>query len=181
MFDRDFIGVRVAGFAVNQMKDRDNREIQLAVLSCEINPFTAEMAGQLHDVVKRTLYTATNAEVNNLLGGCRFNIDIRPQEVVFRESVNQKPLFTLQEVKVDGIHAKRSRKSTAWTLGFTLTCAPASSEQLGLLFESYLKFRVLSFSDAQATLFESEETKKRRVSAAEEAKSVAPVEAAVTH
>jgi hypothetical protein len=179
MFTRDFVGVRVANIHHEQM-DQDEKEIPLVVLACEINPFTPALAGELHDFVKRTLYTAAGAEVNSLLAGCKFNLELRPQEVQFRMATDQgKPSFTLAECKVGNIHAKRSKKSTAWTLGFSLTCSPASDKQLGQIVESYLKTKYRSFADAQATLFEDPETTKRRQRATGAADG--PSESAAAH
>lgn len=163
MFEgREFVSVRVADI-IHQKTERDEKEIPLVVIKCEIAPFTAEMATDLHDFVRRTLYTSSGAEVNSLLDGCRFALELRPQEVQFRMAVDQgNPSFTLTECKVGSIHAKRSKKSTAWTLGFTLTCSPASDKQLGQIVDCYCKGRVLSFADAAPSLFEHPETTKRR-------------------
>jgi len=63
VFERENVGIRISQIAHQQM-DRDEAEVALTVLTCELNPLTPELAGELHDKVKRTLYTAAGAEVD---------------------------------------------------------------------------------------------------------------------
>lgn len=169
MFTRPNVAVRIAAVNHRQM-EKDEAEIALVELSCEINPLSAELAGDLHDFVRGTLYTRTGAEVNSLLGGASFNLSLRPQMVVVRMAPDQKKdSFTIDEAKVSDVKAKRSKKSAAWTLAFKVTCAPVSEHQLAQLVEGYLKSRYLTFEDAEPSLFEEEETAtSRRVSPVEE-------------
>lgn len=154
MFTRSNIAVRVANVAHNQM-EQDESEVQLTILTCEIAPLTPELAGDLHDFVKRTLYTAAGVEVNALLGTAAFTLAIPPQAVAVRMAPDQtKASFVIQEAKIDAIKAKRSKKSTAWTLEFRLTCSPASDKQLAQLVEAYLKTKYLTFEDAVPSLFD---------------------------
>lgn len=163
------ISVRVANVTHEQM-ERDDSEIALVKLTCEINPLTPERAEDLDDFVRGTLYTRTGAEVNDKLGSASFRLAIPPQCIQVRMAPDQKkPSYTIDEAKVEGFKAKRSKKSAAWTLEFTLTCAPASEHQLAQIVESYLKTKYLTFSPAEPGLFdETPEVKARRQSQAEE-------------
>lgn len=159
MFNRDNVVVRIANIAHNQM-EQDESEVALVVLTCEVNPLTPELATDLHDFVKRTLYTAQDVEVNSLLASASFNLGIPPQKVQVRMAPDQKKdSFVILEAKIDGVKAKRSKKSTAWTLEFRLTCAPASEHQLAQIVDCYLKARYLTFENAVASLFD--ETPRR--------------------
>lgn len=164
MFKTAHVPVRIANVTHQQM-DKDDVEVPLTVLSCEISPFPAGLAGELHDVVRGTLYTRTGAEVNGLLAGCSFNLDLRPQEVEMRAAPDQsKPTLLLPEARIGGFRASRGKKSSAWTLHFTITCSPASAKQLHELVECYTKTRYMCFEDSEGTLFDepTEEQKTRR-------------------
>jgi hypothetical protein len=169
MFKREKVGVRIANINPELM-EKDDAEIALVRLSCEISPLTAELAQELHDFVRGTLYTLSGAEVNSLLGGASFALAIPPQAIAVRMAPDQKkPSFTIDEAKIAGLHAKRSKKSTAWTLGFTITCAPASEHQLAQIMESYCKTKYMSFGPAEPGLFDEvpTPTKGRGLSANE--------------
>lgn len=154
MFSKSNVPVQIRNIAHRQM-EHDEQEIALVELTCEVSPFSAELAGDLHDFVKRTLYTAAGVEVNDLLAAAKFNLAIRPQAVAVRMAPDQKKdSFTIGEAKVDGIKAKRSKKSSAWVLEFNLTCAPASEHQLAQIENCHLKSRFITFENAVATLFD---------------------------
>lgn len=154
MFEKTNVAVRISNITHRQM-EKDDAEIPLVELTCEINPFTAELAGDLHDFMKRTLYTAAGVEVNSLLGGASFALELRPQTIVVRMAPDQKKdSFTIDEAKIEHIRAKRSKKSTAWTLEFKVTCSPASEHQLAQIAASYCKTRYLTMADAAACLFD---------------------------
>jgi len=169
VFDRENIGVRVSNISHEQM-ERDDAEVALVKLTCEISPLTPELAGEPNEFIKRTLYTASGAEVNSLLGTATFNLELPPQSIVVRMAPDQKKAsFEIAEAKIGGIKAKRSKKSTAWVLEFTLTCSPISEHQLAQLVDCYLKQRWLSFEEATPDLFSesrAEERKARRAAAA---------------
>lgn len=174
MFKTPHVAARISNIVVRQM-EKDEAEIPLVELTCEVSPFTATLAGDLHDFVKRTLYTAQGVEVNSLLAAAAFNIDVRPQAVEVRMAPDQDDeSFTLAEAKVSGIKAKRTKLSTAWILEFKLTSSPASATQLQQIVEAYLKTKYLSFENATACLFDApvDETPRvaggRRTAAAEE-------------
>lgn len=186
MFKTAHVPVRIAN-VTHQSMERDETEVPLTILACEIAPFPAGLAGELHDFVKSTLYTRTGAEANSLLAGCSFDLQLRPQEVEMRLAPDQsKPTLTLPEAKIGNFHAKRSKKSSAWTLAFTVTCSPASPKQLHELVDCYSKTRFMCFEDSVGTLFDAptEEQKTRRArrqSEGEEAETVAATDAATAH
>ena len=161
--------------------DKDDAEIPLVEMTCEINPFTAELATDLHDFVKRTLYTAAGVEVNSLLGSASFALEVRPQTIDMRMAPDQKKeSFTIDEAKVEGIRAKRSKKSTAWTLEFKIICSPANEHQLMQIASSYLKTRYITMRDAEACLFDKPVDETPRI-AAGKANVAAAGESAATH
>lgn len=162
MFDRENVCVRISNITHEQM-ERDETEVPLTKLTCELNPLTPELAGELHDKVKRTLYTAQGAEVDSLVAGVSFSLEILPQSIAVRMAPDQKKAsFTIDEAKVSGIRAKRSKKSSAWTLEFQLTCSPASEHQLAQLVECYLKAKYFTFAEATPDLFsESREAERK--------------------
>lgn len=164
MFKTAHLPVRIANVTHQQM-EKDETEIPLTILSCEISPFPAGLAGELHDFVRGTLYTRTGAEVNSLLAGCSFSLELRPQEVEMRLAHDQgKPTLVLPEAKVGNFRASRTKKSSAWTLHFTITCSPTSAKQLHELVDTYCKTRFMCFTDSEGTLFDepTEEQKTRR-------------------
>lgn len=169
MFKRSNVGVRIAKIHTEQM-EKDEEAITLVVLSCEINPLTPELAQELHDFVRGTLYTMTGAEVNSLLARASFNLFIPPQAIACRMAPDQKKdSYTISEAKIGSIHAKRSKKSTAWTLRFTITCSPASATQLHQIVSSYLTTKYMTFTPAVAGLFdETPEVTSRGLSEAEQ-------------
>lgn len=167
MFKTDDIAVMVRNI-VPELMEKEDSEISLVKISCEINPLTAERAQELHDFVRATLYTRSGAEVNSLLNGAKFALAIPPQAVAVRMAPDQKKAsFTIDEAKVTDIHAKRSKKSAAWTLGFTLTCAPASEHQLAQIMEAYCKTKYMTFAPAEPGLFDAEPVASRGLTEAE--------------
>lgn len=172
MFSTPEIPIRIADISHRQM-EQDDGEVALVEWTCEIAPFTAAMAGDLHDFVKRTLYTSRDVEVNALLRGASFDIGIRPQSIRVRMAPDQTDeSFTIEEAKIEGIKAKRSKKSTAWTLEFKVVCAHASEHHLAQLIDCYLKTRYVTFEDAVPTLFDETPTVSR---------AAQPEPAATTH
>jgi len=168
MFDTECVPVRIANLAHRQMQ-KDEKEIGLVDITCELHPLTPKLAGELDDYVKRVLYTATDAEVTSKLKAASFALPLGPQEIVVRMAPDQKKdTFTLLETKITSLKAKRGKKSSAWTLVFVVTCAPTSATQLEQIVDSYLKMRYLTFADATADLFaeQSKEEKRARRGAA---------------
>jgi len=177
MFDRENVNLRFTNIAPRVM-EKDEKEIALVEITCEINPFTKELAGELDEFVKSSLFTRTDAEINSKLAGVTFRLPIRPQSVVVRMASDQKKdSFTIDEAKIGELHARRSKTTTTWKLVFTLTCSPISEHQLSQIFDAYRKGRYLTFADASPDLFAevSKEEKAARRSA------VPATESAATH
>lgn len=167
MFKRNGVPVRVSAI-VPEIMERDESEIALVKLTCEINPFTPELASELHDFVRATLYTMSGAEVNSLLSGATFAISVGAQAIAVRMAPDtKKPSFTIDEAKITGIHAKRLKKSSAWTLAFSITCAPASEHQIAQIMECYTRTKYLTFAPAEPGLFDEAPTTSRGLTSAE--------------
>jgi hypothetical protein len=161
MFDTENVPVRVANITHRQM-EKDEAEIALVEIQCEINPLTPTLAGELDDYVRGTLFTRTDVEVNSKLKGAAFTLPIRPQEIVVRMAPDQKKdTFTIREAKIASIKATRSKKSSAWTLTFTIVCSPTSNDQLGQIVDCYLKTRYITTANATADLFDEADNAKR--------------------
>jgi hypothetical protein len=153
--------------------EKDDLEVALVKISCEINPLTAELAQEIHDFVRRTLFTMDGVEVNSLLNGCSFALAMPPQAIQVRMAPDtKKPSFTLDETKVGDFKARRSKKSSAWTWTFTVTCSPASEHQLAQIMECYTRTKYLTFAPAEPGLFDDAPTASRGLTAAEQADEV---------
>lgn len=162
MFETKHVPVRISNITHRSM-DSDDKEIPLVEIACEMAPFTPALASEVDDFVRATLYTRTDAEVTSKMKSASFNLPIRPQTIDIRMAPDQtRDSFTLLDVKVSDYKATRSKKSTAWTWQFTLTCAPASDKQLGQIADMYCKTRYLSFSNATQTLFDEDEKAARQ-------------------
>lgn len=170
MFESE-VGVRVSHITVNQLEQEDH-EVPLVVMTCEVSPFTAARAGEMHDKVKRILYTARDAAVDSLIKSVSFDLEFS-QSIEVRMAPDQaEPSFTIEEAKINGIRAKRSKKSSAWTLEFKVICSPQSEHQLAQIAESYLKTKYFTFSEAEPDLFSESraaEAKARRDAANDDA------------
>lgn len=154
MFKRGLVPVRVANI-VPELMEKDDAEISLVKISCELNPLSPELASEIHPFVRDTLFTMSGAEVNSLLNGCSFALAIPPQAIQFRSAPDQKrPAFAIDEAKVGDFKARRSKKSSAWTWTFTVTCSPASPTQLSQIMEGYTRTRFLTFAPATPGLFD---------------------------
>lgn len=174
MFDSAHIPIRINDIRHDGM-DKDDAEISLVNLKCELNPFTAARAKEVDDYVRRMLFTSSDAEVNAKLSGADFNLTILPQSVEVRMAADQgDPSFTITEAKVTGVKARRSKKTSAWRLLFTITCAYASDHQLAQMIDCRKKMRFLTFEQTTADLFSElgkEERRTRRAAAASAAES----------
>jgi len=82
-------------------------------------------------------------------------------------SSQKKASFTIEEAKISGIKAKRSKKSSACTLEFAVTCAPASEHQLAQIVECYLKTRYFIFAEATPDLFSESRAAQRKAGRAD--------------
>jgi hypothetical protein len=161
------VAVRIAGI-VPELMEKDDAEIALVKLSCEINPLTPELAQEIHDFVRATLFTRSGAEVNSLLSSASFALAIGPQAVAVRMAPDtKKPSFTIDEAKVTDFKAKRSKKSSAWTWAFTITCSPASEHQLAQIVETYTRTKYLVFAPAEPGLFDDAPVASRGLTEAE--------------
>lgn len=166
MFKRQ-VPVRIANI-VPELMEKDDAEIALVKLSCEINPLTSELAQEIHDFVRATLFTMSGAEVNSLLSGASFALGMGPQAVAVRTAPDtKKPSFTLDETKVGDFKARRSKKSSAWTWTFTITCSPASEHQLAQIMECYTRTKYLTFAPAEPGLFDDAPVQSRGLTEAE--------------
>lgn len=174
MFDRENINLRFTNIAPRVM-DKDEKEIALVEITCEINPLSRELAGELDEFVKSSLFTRTDSEANSKLAGVTFHLPIQPQQVVVRMAADQgKASFVIDEAKVGDLHARRGKTTSTWKLVFSLTCSPVSDKQLAQIFDCYRKARFLTFADASPDLFaevSKEEKQARRAAAATAAES----------
>jgi hypothetical protein len=78
----------------------------------------------------------------------------------------------LDETKVGDFKARRSKKSSAWTWTFTVTCSPASEHQLAQIMECYTRTRYMTLAPAEPGLFDDAPTTSRGLTAAEQADEV---------
>lgn len=181
MFDSEHVALRIDKIDHLTM-ERDEKEIGLVKLTLELNPLTRQKADELSEFMRRTLYTAKDAEVTPQLEGATFNLTIPPQELVVRMAPDQPDeSFTIQEAKIGPLHARRSKKSSSWRLRFTATFAPMSEHELAQVVDCYTKTRYFTFADAQPDLF-SESTKKRtRAVRAEAKQGIGPAASAAAH
>jgi hypothetical protein len=174
MFDSAHVPIRINTITHDGM-DKDDAEVSLVNLHCELNPFTSGRAKELDDYVRRTLFTSADAEVNAKLAGAEFNLTILPQSIEVRMASDQgDPTFTIEEAKISGIKAKRSKKSSAWRLLFVITSTYKSDHQLAQMIDCRKKMRYLSFERTAADLFSvaderTKTAKAARASAAAEA------------
>lgn len=180
MFEKEHVSCRLEKIEHLKMQ-KDDCEIALIKSTWEISPFTAQLATELDEFVRATLFTMTDAEVTSRLAGATFRLTRPPQEIVVRMAPDQtQGSFTITEAKVGPFYARRSLKSSAWRLLFVATFSPATEHQLAQVVDSITKTRYLTFADAQADLFVevSKEEKRARKGAATPAHAAA---AAATH
>lgn len=167
MFKRHDVPVRISNI-VPELMEKNDAEVSLVKITCEINPLTPELAQEIHDFVRATLFTMSGAEVNSLLSTASFALVIPPQAVAVRMAPDsRKPSFTIDEAKIGDFKARRSKKSSAWTFVFTVTCSPASKDQLQQIFEAYTRTKYLTFAPAEPGLFDDAPTASRGLTSAE--------------
>ena len=171
MFDTADVAMRFEKIEPRRM-EKDDLEIGLLEIELTVNPFTAELAKELDDYVRRILFTSTDAEVTRKLRSASFDLTIQPQRVEVRMAPDQaEESFELQEVKILSVIARRGKKSSAWRLHVKLRCAPSSEHQLAQVIDCYTKMRYLTFEATQGDLFtevgkERAKTRKARKQAA---------------
>lgn len=180
MFSRPNVAVRINNVSPLKM-DKDGAEITLLRLDCEVEPFTAELAKELDSEVRTALYTRTDAEVKSKVTSISWDLGIPPQVVEVRLAPDQEQeSFTLLETKIANIKTKRSKKSTAWRLTFSMTCWPASEHQTAQIMDSYSKVRYMGFEAAQPDLFSDSTKQRTRAVRAEQEQGIGS-EVASTH
>lgn len=135
----------------------------------------------LSKFMRDTLFTKNDAEVTPQLHAATFDLSELPQVVDVRMAPDQEePSFTINEGRIGHFRARRSKKSSAWRLLFTVTCAPASDHQLAQIVACRAKQRICSFEDASPDLFSVTGEQRRKVAKAERAAGIG-VESAVAH
>lgn len=160
MFDRNRIPLKVTNITPQKM-EHEEKDLTLLKIDCEIEPFTPELAADLDADVRQTLYTRQDAAIKTKVTSIGWDLGIPPQMVDLRLAPDQEePSFTLDEAKVSNVKTKRSGKSTAWRLTFSLTVFPTSAQQMNQIIESYTKVRYTDWEVAHPDLF-SDSTKKR--------------------
>jgi hypothetical protein len=165
MFQIDRIPLRVSDVSPRKPIEHDEKEIPLVEVTFELNPLTPALAGELDDVVKRVLFTMRDVEANPKVRGVSFDLAVKPQQIAIHDAPDlSRPTFTIEEAKVDSFKAKRSKKSSAWTLEFKATFSPASERQLAQVIDAYLKTRYCTFQNAAPGLFDEIEKEERRES-----------------
>jgi hypothetical protein len=160
MFSRQNVAIKVTGIAPLKM-DRDEKEITLLRMDCEVEPFSPELAKELDGEVRSALFTRGDAEVKSKVTSIGWDLGIPPQVVDVRMAPDQdEASFSLTETKIGNIKTRRSGKSNAWRLTFSITCWPASEHQSAQIIDAYSKVRYMSFEPAHPDLF-SDSTKER--------------------
>lgn len=169
MFDSNDVAMRFEKIEPRRM-EKDDLEIGLLEIELTVNPFTADLAKELDDYVRRTLFTATDAEVTRKLKSASFDLTIQPCRVEVRMAPDQEDeSFSIPEAKILSVIARRGKKSSAWRLHVKMQCAPATEHQLAQIIDCYTKMRYLSFEATQPDLFSEvgkARTKTRRASRA---------------
>lgn len=162
MFDTENVAVRIAKLEHRQM-EKGEKEIQLVDITGEIHPFPRQLAAELDEFVRDTLFTKQDAEMRAKLKGVSFQLPIVPQAIAVRAAPDQaEASYVIDEAKIVSIKARRSKKSEAWRLAFVVRCSPVSEHQLAQIVEGYLKTRYLSFTNATPSLFDDVEKHERR-------------------
>lgn len=171
-FDTERLGMRVDSVSVNKFNS-DGEEVQTLKVSLVVSPLTRELADDLSAFMRRTLFTANDAAVNQQLTRAQFDICHIPQEIEVRMAPDQdEPSFVIGEAKVGPLKVSRGLRSTGWDLRFDIEFAPESEHQLAQVCDSHAKMRFLSFSNAEADLF-SESKKVERTARKADAQHVA--------
>lgn len=172
MFDRKNVAIRIADIAPRLM-EKDDKEINLLDIKCEISQLTVELVAELDPFMRQTLFTRTDSEVTPKLKGASFDLSLLPQEIQFRTAPDtDTPAFTILEGKIGVLHARRSKRSSAWRLIFTITCSPIGKDQLALMMDSYTKTRYCTFANAEADLFSELGKEQEKTAKAERASGI---------
>lgn len=160
MFSKSRIPLKVTNITPQKL-EHEEKDLVLLKIDCEVEPFAPELAADLDADVRNTLYTRQDAAIKTKVTSISWDLGIPAQLVDLRMAPDQdEPSFTLAEAKVSNLKTKRSGKSNAWRLTFTLTCLPATAHQMNAIIDSYTKTRYTDWEAAQPDLF-SDSTKKR--------------------
>lgn len=153
--------------------EKDEKEIDLITVKLELNPLTAARAKDLSDLMRRTLFTSGEAEVMPELEGAAFHPREPYQDIVVRDAPDQtEGSFTIHEGKIGTLFARRSKKSTAWRLVFSVTFMPRSKDVQALVIASRAKTRYCVFADAKPDLFSPSTQKRTQAVRAERAQGI---------
>lgn len=161
--------------------EKDEKDIDLIKVQLELNPLTVKKAEDLSGFMRRMLFTSKDAEVTSELDGASFRPSDPYQDIVVRMAPDQREeSFTILEGKIGTLHVRRSRKSSAWRLVFTVTFMPASRDVQASVIASRAKTRYCTFADAKPDLFSASSQKRTRAVRAEQAQGIGPA-AEATH
>ncbi len=172
MFDSANVPVRINKITHDGM-DKDDAEIALVNLECEVSPLSAIRAKEIDDYMRRSMYTSTDGEVNAKLVRADFAIPLKEQRVHVRMAPDQdEESFEIKEAKFGLMKVRLSKRTSTWRLLFSMTCSPMSEHHLAQLVDCRLKTRYMTFEPAKADLFSEvgkEASRTRRAAAAADA------------
>lgn len=184
MFDRNNVAIRITNIGPATL-ERDDAELTLLRIDCEVSPLTAELAAEIDSELRSMLFARGDGNQKRKVRGVSFDrreLGIKTQVVEMRMAPDQAlDSFTLAEAEVsDTLKAKRAKEGP-WTLTFSLTAQPASEHQSAQILESFGKTRYCNFEARQPDLFSPSTKKRADAVRAERAQGINPAAAPTAH
>jgi hypothetical protein len=146
------------------IKDKSGDEYKCCDLTFRIEPMTRELAAELDEAIKGTLYRRNDAEINGHLTKVEFTHKPKPQALTFRpDPALTMTSLELDESKITKLRARKPKDGNHWVFLFRATVAQLSGQDLLYLQEALYKQHFLTFEPAEPGLFDEEEKKERKV------------------
>lgn len=159
MFDTEKIGLYLDDIRHRMVKAKGGEgELAMVDLSWRIQPLTPELAGDLDDRVKRTLFRLTDGEPVPHVGAIGFKLGIPQQDMtIFATPETKRPKFHLSRCDVSKvIKARADADMPGFVLTFRTSYAHPSSDELAYFHEGLYKQHFATFVVTDPSLYSDE-------------------------
>lgn len=154
MFKRKHIPIYLDGVAPAIGKDKDGEEQHETVLTLRIHPFSPELAGELDQFVRSTLWTMTKVDVQEKVRSIVFDLKLPSFAMVFQAAPDASVGWEFPYARLDKgqVTAKKHKDVAGWALTFKVRVPTPDANMLAMLHAGYTRQHFITFEPAEPDL-----------------------------
>lgn len=154
LFDSDKVGC-YCDTVGHQIENRRGTDVKVVVLGLKVSPLSADLAAEMADGIKPTLFAMTDATAKvTRLSGASFTVaDLKRQIMsVFATPDTVKPSIVFDQAVIGGIKARVGKGRNDYDLTFSATFGPLGPKELEFVQAWHLSQRFVTFEAAEPLL-----------------------------